>query len=247
MKFTNQGFIEIGYQLKNSVLEIYVKDTGIGIKSECQKIIFERFSQEEKSLSRNVGGLGLGLSIAKENAELLGGKITLQSKKGKGSIFFITIPYRPVYPKAENNNANSDKAKTRKNQDKHIVLIVEDEEINYLYLETLIDNVLELNCSILHAKNGYDAVQICKENKEIDFVLMDMKMPVMNGLEATKIIKEFRPNLPIVAQTAYSTSEEKGKAILAGCDDFISKPIKVEALNKTMSKYLIIKESQVLT
>ena len=101
LKFTNNGFVEFGYTIvetfhETSQLQIYVKDTGIGIKTESQKIIFERFSQEEKSLERKVGGLGLGLSIAKENAELLGGKITLKSEKGKGTTFFVTIPYKPI-------------------------------------------------------------------------------------------------------------------------------------------------------
>ncbi len=218
LKFTNTGFIEFGYQLKNSELEIYVKDTGIGIKPEKQDIIFERFSQEEKSLSRNVGGLGLGLSIAKENAELLGGKITLKSEKGKGSTFYVTIPYKPVNHKHGNDNSNTDKTETAKRQNKYTILIVEDEEVNYLYIDTLLED-FELNLRTLHAKHGKEAVEMCKKNSEIDFVLMDMKMPIMTGFEATKLIKEFRPDLPIVAQTAYSTREEKGQAISAGCDD----------------------------
>ena len=240
LKFTNTGFIEFGYQLKNMELEIYVKDTGIGIKQESQKIIFERFSQEEKSLERNVGGLGLGLSIAKENAELLGGKITVQSEKGKGTTFFVTIPYKPVKSNTENNKADNDSEKTTKKQDKYTILIVEDEEVNYLYIDTLLED-FELNLITLHAKHGKEAVEMCKENTEIDFVLMDMKMPIMTGFEATKLIKEFRQNLPIVAQTAYSTRDEKEQAFSAGCDDFISKPISEETLNGIINKYLIIK------
>ena len=236
LKFTNTGFIEFGYQLKNEELEIYVKDTGIGIKPDKQEIIFERFSQEEKELSKNVGGLGLGLSIAKENAELLGGKITLKSEKGKGSTFFVTIPYKPSKSKT-----NIEKDKIIEKQDKYTILIVEDEEINYLYIETLLEDKIEINCNILHAKNGKEAVEICNENQELDFILMDLKMPIMNGFEATKIIKEFKPDLPIVAQTAYTTKEDKVKALSAGCDDFISKPIDEETLNEIINKYLITK------
>jgi len=239
LKFTNTGFIEFGYKIKNNKIEIYVKDTGIGIKPEKQDIIFERFSQEEKSLSRNVGGLGLGLSIAKENAELLGGKITLKSEKGKGSTFFVTIPYKPVKHKHENDNSNTDKTETAKKQDKYSILIVEDEEVNYLYLDTLLEN-FELNLKTLHAKHGKEAVEMCKEKTEIDFVLMDMKMPIMNGFEATKLIKKCLPNLPIVAQTAYSTRDEKEQAFSAGCDDFISKPISEKTLNGIINKYLIV-------
>ncbi|MEA3452606.1 MAG: PocR ligand-binding domain-containing protein [Bacteroidota bacterium] len=237
LKFTNKGFIEFGYKIINNEIEIYVKDTGIGIKPESQKIIFERFSQEEKSLSRKVGGLGLGLSIAKENAELLGGKITLKSEKGKGATFFVTIPYKPVNKETLKSNSENDKGKTTKKQDKYTILIVEDEEVNYLYIDTLLEDI-ELNLTTLHAKHGKEAVEICKENSEIDFVFMDLKMPIMSGFKATKLIKEFRPDLPIVAQTAYSTRDEKEQAFSAGCDDFISKPISEETLNEIINKYL---------
>jgi len=104
---------------------------------------------------------------------------------------------------------------------KFTILIVEDEEVNYLYIETLLEDEIEINCEILHAKHGQEAVEICKENSEIAFILMDLKMPIMNGFEATKLIKEFKPDLPIVAQTAYTTKEDKEKAFTAGCDDFI--------------------------
>ena len=253
LKFTNEGFIEFGYTLVETrrgvsqsddtelsdkkYIEIYVKDTGIGIKPESQKIIFDRFSQEEKELSKVVGGLGLGLSIAKENAELLGGTISLESEKGKGSSFFVTIPYKPV-SKSIDTMTQSHRINKNGEQKKYTVLIVEDEEINYLYLDTLLED-LELNLKKIHAKNGKEAIEICKENLEIDLILMDLKMPIMNGFEATKLIKEFRPNLPIVAQTAYSTSSDRNKAILAGCNDFISKPISEETLTGIINKYLM--------
>lgn len=240
LKFTSEGFVEFGYHLisESSEVELYVKDTGRGIKQEKQKAIFERFSQEERSLERNVGGLGLGLSIAKENAELLGGKITLKSEKEKGATFFVTIPYQPVKSKAEDNKTKNGIVNEKTEEDEYTILIVEDEEVNYLYLDTLLENA-KLNLKTLHAKHGQEAVEICKENAEIDFVLMDMKMPVMNGFEATKLIKKIRPDLPIVAQTAYSTTEEKAQALTAGCDDFISKPISEETLNELINKCLI--------
>ncbi|MEA3451070.1 MAG: response regulator, partial [Bacteroidota bacterium] len=227
LKFTNEGFIEFGYtivvnEIHEFHLQLYVKDTGIGIKHKNQKAIFERFSQEEKELSKNVGGLGLGLSIAKENAELLGGNITLKSEAEKGATFFVTIPYKPV-----NNKMNEDKTdkntenteNTIEKQSKYTILIVEDEEINLLFINTLLDDI-ELNLVTLHAKHGKEAVEMCEKNAEIDIVLMDMKMPVMNGFDATKLIKKFRPKLPIIAQTAYSTNEEKKLTLSAGCDDF---------------------------
>lgn len=237
LKFTSAGFVEIGYQLKNGIIEMYVKDTGIGIHPEKQEIIFERFSQEEKELSKVYGGLGLGLSIAKENVELLGGKITLKSEKGKGSTFYVTIPYIPAYPDEVTGKLDDDKKQTLTGDQLYTILIAEDEEVNYLYLEALF-RIINLNTRLVHAKNGQEAVEICKNNEQINIVLMDIKMPVMNGYEATKQIKEFRPDLPIVAQTAYSTTEDKDKAKSAGCDDFISKPIRKETLNQIIARYL---------
>ncbi|PHQ57259.1 MAG: hypothetical protein COC16_01545 [Lutibacter sp.] len=120
------------------------------------------------------------------------------------------------------------------------MLIAEDEEVNYIYLETLIKELFELNCEIIHAKNGKEAVEVCKENSAINLVLMDLKMPVMNGYEATRRIKELRPNLPIIAQTSYSRNEEKEKAIFEGCDGFISKPISLETLKMALDKLLVL-------
>ncbi len=241
LKFTNEGFIEFGYTVVNNEIEIYVKDTGIGIKTDKQEIIFERFSQENENTATNYGGLGLGLSITKENTGLLGGKIWVKSEKGKGSTFFVTIPYKPAYSNTE-ITSQSTIVNQKSSVEKYTILIVEDEEFSYLYLETLFEK-LDLNSTILLVKNGKEAVEMCKTNSKIDFVLMDLKMPIMNGYVTTKQIKEFRPELPIVAQTAYSTTADKNKAISAGCDDFISKPISKEALISMIDKYLITKQT----
>jgi len=243
VKYTFKGKIEFGYHVNDDKIKIYVKDTGIGIKPENFDMIFKRFSQEEKGLSRKVGGLGLGLSIAQKNAELIGSKIFVQSKKGKGSLFYFFISYKKV----DNNTEFNLKLDTKK-QDKQpviknkTILIAEDENVNFLLLDILLEN-FGLSFHIIRAKNGEEAVEICKNNADIDFVLMDVKMPIMNGLEATKLIKKFRPQLPIVAQTAYSTNEERKHALLAGCDDFISKPINEDSLNKLINKYLIMKKA----
>ncbi|MBN1251479.1 MAG: PAS domain S-box protein, partial [Bacteroidales bacterium] len=233
IKFTENGFIEIGYDLIDDVIQIYVKDTGVGINKDKFDLIFERFSQENIELSSKVGGLGLGLSIAKENAELLGGKISLISKKGEGTTFFISIPYKPANITDLNINI-SDNLEFNK---QYIVLIVEDEEVNCLYIETLLENI-NPNIKTIHAINGEEAVEICKINNEIDIVLMDIKMPKMNGYQATKLIKEFKPDLPIIAQTAYSTSEDKAHAFSVGFDEFITKPISEESLKKILDLFL---------
>lgn len=234
LKFTKDGFIEFGYYLKNEMTQnqliIYVKDTGIGIEKEKQEIIFERFSQGEKELSKKVGGIGLGLSIAKENVELLGGSISLESTLGKGTTFFIDIPFKQVNISVEDSIIEA----------KPTILIAEDEEINYLFLETILQDILKIGCNLLHAKNGLEAIDLYKENPSIDLVLMDLKMPILNGFEATKQLKKLNPNLAIIAQTAYSTTLDKDKALLIGCDGFISKPINVKDLGILIGKHIKI-------
>ncbi|MDB9873793.1 response regulator [Flavobacteriaceae bacterium] len=241
LKFTKEGFIEFGYKQIDSNLEIYVKDTGIGIKNNHQKSIFRRFSKEEKKSSKNIGGLGLGLWIARENTNLLGGEITLKSKKNIGSTFFVTLPYAPALSSLDNNSSTPNlKEEEEEEEEKEVhkcnILIAEDEEINFLFLEILLKNEVDLHCSIIHAKNGAEAVAICRKNTEIDFVLMDLKMPIMDGFEAIKLIKEFRPELPIVAQTAFSSAEDKERVFAAGFNDFLSKPISQEALSEVINK-----------
>ena len=224
IKFTPNGFIEFGYKLNDNNLIIHIADTGIGIDKRKQNKVFERFSQEENTLSKKYGGLGLGLSIAKENAKLLGGNITFESEKGEGTTFFITIPYSPVLKEEKNENVESKILK------EYNVLVVEDEEVNFLFIETLL-RAFDFKLNITHAKNGIEAINLC--NDDTDLVLMDIKIPLLNGYEATKKIKEIRPDLPIIAQTAYSTQNDKDAAIGAGCDDYISKPInRVELSNK---------------
>jgi len=239
-KFTHIGSIDFGYNLNGNFLDIFVKDTGVGINTEKQKTIFDRFSQVEKELSQKFGGLGLGLSIAKENALLLGGKITVTSEKGVGSTFTLSIPYKPSIINLTNQKEIMNMQKTPK---KKLILIVEDEEVNYLFIEILLTDVLNIDCDLLHAKNGKEAVEICRDNAAVDLVLMDIKMPVMNGYDATILIKEFNPNLVIVAQTAYTTIEDKAKAFAVGCNDFISKPVTKTVLSPILTKYLNIEIS----
>ena len=237
LKFTDEGFIEFGYFLEKSNLILYVKDTGIGISPKNHEIVFERFSQENKEISRKHGGLGLGLSICKENAKLLGGVITLESEKGKGSTFYVSIPYKPVH--SENDISLKSIDIITKAHDKYTILVAEDEEVNYLYIEVLFEDEIEGDYKLIHAKNGKEAVEICMTYNNIDLVLMDIKMPIMNGHEATEKIKKKFPNLPIIAQTAYSTDSDKQLALKHGCDDFISKPIDKDKLIGMINKHLI--------
>ncbi len=235
-KFTRSGKIEFGYKIEPPNIVFYVKDTGVGILADKQARIFERFSQENSKTAQTFGGLGLGLSIAKENAELLGGKLTVESEKNKGSAFFVEVPYNT--PKAGNNNKTADNDPEKKASDVIHILIAEDEEVNYLYLEAILEHLDDYKVKLQHAANGEEAVNKCLNDDELDVVLMDIKMPVMNGYIATEKIKAVKPELPIIAQTAYSTTSEKDMALKCGCNDFISKPIKKEELLLLINKYL---------
>ncbi len=218
IKFTNEGYVEFGYKLKDAHLEFYVKDSGIGIPIEFHDLIFERFRQVDDKLSRDYGGTGLGLSICKSIIEMMGGEIWIESEPNKGSTFFFTLPYEQKYPAIENEILESNYIDLK---DKTI-LIAEDDYYNYLLLQKLLEST---NANLLRANNGREAIDIFSQNN-VDFVLMDIKMPVMNGYEAVKIIRENNTRIPIVAQTAYAMTEERQLAIEAGCDYYITKPIK---------------------
>ncbi len=229
-KFTHGGYVELGYIIDNKLVDFYVRDTGIGIREDKLNVIFERFAQEEEELSRTYGGLGLGLSIAAENAQLMGGKITVHSEKGSGSTFFVELPYRPT-------SENREKIEKNSNTATHFVLIAEDEEINYLYLETVLLTNYH-NIRVIHVHNGKEALRYIAGENPADLILMDIKMPEMNGYEATKEIKKLRPNCVIVMQTGYSTGDDRLKAHLCGADDFLSKPISSESLTGIIDKYI---------
>jgi len=228
LKFTHTGYIEFGYKYKNNELQFHVKDTGIGIKSEMHNSIFDRFRQADTSIQANYGGAGLGLAISKAFVELLGGKIWVESDLNKGSTFYFIIPYDPVHQK--------DKMilPTIQNEGFKTVLVAEDEEYNYLYIEEILS---AKGLKILHARNGKETVEMCRANSSIDLILMDIKMPVMNGHQAATEIKEFRPNLPIIAQSAYALEHEIKK--YSGIfDDYLTKPINKEKLNLLLKKYI---------
>lgn len=229
IKFTHEGYVEFGYNLKNNELEFYVKDTGIGIKPELQEKIFERFIQVEMGLTRRYGGNGLGLAISKGFVELLGGKFWLHSEIEKGSTFYFSIPYKHVH-EIEKINITS-----KQNADKTTVLIAEDEEYNFLYIEEMLINK---DFRLIHAKDGQEAVDICKTNSEINLILMDIKMPVMDGHEAAKQIKEFRPELIIIAQSAYTLEEFIEKYHDNPFDDYISKPLNEDEFIQKIMKYI---------
>jgi len=241
LKFTHEGFIEFGYNLKSNELEFYVKDSGIGIKPELQEKIFERFRQADLSINKKYGGTGLGLSISKGFAELLGGKIWVNSEIDKGSTFYFTIPYKPVNEAVTKIDNNQETQKQTNN--KPIILVAEDEEFNFLYIEELL---IEFDYQLIHAKDGQETVDIFKTNLNISLILMDIKMPIMDGHTAAKIIKEQKPNLPIVAQSAYALEHEIERFV-GIFDDYLTKPINETDLKQKILKYVNNQENKLLS
>ncbi len=237
LKFTHEGFVEYGYtkEKEKPVIKFFVKDSGIGISKEKQELIFDIFRQGDDSHTRKYEGIGIGLSVAKRLTELLGGSIWLESDEGKGSRFYFSIPYNNKIVK-ESDGAIIETKKISDFSGK-TTLIVEDDESNYLYLEALLKI---LNIEILWAVTGAEAIRFCSDNPDIDLVFMDIKMPDMNGYDATRQIKKFRPDLPIIAQTAYALVGDDKKAEDAGCNDYITKPFKKQDLFNLINKHLVM-------
>jgi PAS domain S-box-containing protein len=253
IKFTATGSIEIGYVKKKNYLEFFVKDTGTGVPEEQKEIIFERFRQGSESLIRNYEGAGLGLSISKGYVDFLGGKIWVENNKenpltGKlnsenGSTFYFTIPYESVNEEKTTLKkipAYNVKERTLKNLK---ILIVEDDRISE-FLISIISKKISNN--ILKVANGIDAIQVFQDNPDIDLVLMDIKMPGMDGYEATRQIRKFNKNVIIIAQTAYALEGDGEKAAEAGCNDYISKPINLIKLKEMIVKHLKISKTALI-
>lgn len=233
VKFTETGEIEYGYEKKKDHIELFVRDTGIGVSTENYSLIFKRFHQVDSSCTRKYGGNGLGLSISKALVEKMGGTISVKSKEGQGTVFIINLPVEIVV----NNIIKTIKNKTEvtlAGKFEREILIVEDEINNFLFIEELF---LKEKLKILHAWNGKEAVDMVNNNSAIKMILMDIKMPVMDGFEAMQLIKSKNPDIPVVAVTAYAMMEDKEKALLAGFDNYISKPINKDVLMKILSEY----------
>lgn len=232
IKFTSKGYIEFGWEISHDFIMFYVKDTGPGIPKNKIEKIFDRFVQGDHIHSTAQEGLGLGLSIASAYTELLGGKMWVQSQPELGSTFFFSIPYKQYCD--PNSTINKTEASPLQTQNENITLLIaEDDHTNYLLLQEILK---DSSFKLIRAKNGEEAVDLCRTQKNIDIILMDIKMPILNGLDATKKIRHFNKSIPIIAQTAYAFSTDKEMALNAGCNDYISKPIIREELIKIISK-----------
>ncbi len=233
IKFTKSGEISFGYKLISETyndgtpkLLFYVKDMGIGISKEDQKLVFERFHQVDGESKKM--GTGLGLTIVKALTKKLGGDIWVESILGKGSTFYFTLPY--LQKKQEKEELIRKVDKKLPSFENKVILIAEDIASNYQYLEALLRKT---KAELIWVKNGKDAVKEVLSERKIDLILMDLRMPIMNGYNATKQIKLVNPKLPVLAVTAYAIDGDMEKAFDFGCDDYITKPImKAELFQK---------------
>jgi CheY-like chemotaxis protein len=229
IKFTHSGSISFGYNIIKTGVEFFVRDTGIGIPVDEQSKIFERFYQVPQKLPGPTRGTGLGLSIAIGLAEIMNGTLRVESLPGKGSVFYMTVPCEETtrsQPADEPGKPFSGGSLT--------LLVAEDEDFNFELLEVMLGKRVK---KILRAVNGKEVISLLLMKKP-DLVLMDLKMPVMDGYEATRRAKALYPDLQIIALTAYTQPEEERRALEAGCSAFISKPVRSQELMETIRRCL---------
>jgi PAS domain S-box-containing protein len=230
-KFTEKGFVEFGYNIipgsseRIKEIEFFVKDSGIGVPLEKQELIFERFRQVSESSTRNYEGAGLGLTISRAYIEKIGGKIWVENNIESGSTFCFTIPY--IKGCISENVREAEKRKPK-------ILIAEDEETSDLLITIA---VKKISGEVLHTRTGSSAVEVCREHPDIDIVLMDIKMPEMDGYEATRRIRQFNQKVLIIAQTAYGLEGDREKAIRAGCNYYFSKPLNLGKLTNLIKRH----------
>ncbi len=227
IKYSQEGTVKFGYIKKGRMLEFYVKDTGIGIPENKIQDVFNRFVQADIGINRRYEGAGLGLSISKAYVEMLGGKIWARSEVGKGSEFYFTIPYVSIREEAGIVAYKTSIRQTAEKPQKLKILIAEDDLANVMLLTAILEDYIG---ELFHVATGIEAVETCMRNPDIDLILMDIKMSKMDGYEAVRQIRKFNNEVFIIAQTAYALAGEREKAIDAGCNDYISKPIHSNAL-----------------
>lgn len=234
IKFTKRGQIEIGYELEDQkTIRFFVRDTGIGIKKEDIKYIFKRFGQAMSTNKAIFGGAGLGLSISQGLVRLFGGKFWVESEYGKGTVFYFTYPLKKPMKK-ESTNMKTTLTIDNPDWKNNTMLVVDDNPATIQYFKAVLKPT---KAKLLIAINGENAIDIVK-NHRLDIVLMDIMLPGISGLQATSVIKKLKPDLPIIAQTAYALSGDREKALKGGCNDYISKPINRDELIKVINKYI---------
>jgi len=217
------------------MLDFYIKDTGIGIPQDRQQAVFDRFVQADIEDKKAFQGSGLGLAISKAYVELLGGSMWLESEEGNGSTFYFTLPYINVASEDTGIKGTEDKHESMTEIAKLKILVVEDDLLSKKLLE---ETLGKISSSLLFASNGLEAIEACMGNPDIDLILMDLKLPEMNGYEATKRIRAFNKNILIIAQSAFALTGDRDKALEAGCNEYIPKPIDTNELFALLRKHI---------
>ena len=239
LKFTHEGYIEMGYRLAEDKVVFSIRDTGIGIAKEKQKIIFDRFRQVDESINSEFGGTGLGLSISHNLVTMLGGELWMESDEGRGSNFSFSIQLH------ENRKGEMGKGEPDIEEKKEAsvidlkgkkIIIAEDDSANYLFLESFLKRT---RSDIYWARDGDQLLELLQSENEPDLILMDIRMPNKNGIEATRIIRKTHKDIPVIALTAYAFADDREKSIEAGCNDYLAKPVKIDQLSEILRKYLI--------
>lgn len=236
LKFIEDGYIEFGYSsISPGSIQFFVKDTGVGIGADKKEVIFDRYGQDKSTYSKNKDGTGLGLAISKSFVELLGGNIWVDSELNEGSTFYFTIPIgsssasetnkylRQILPGAKAIDWSA-----------YTILIVDDVKQNYVYINGLLRHS---GINVIWVQNGVEAVDFCSKNSNVDLILMDIRMPLMDGLEASEIIKRENPKIHIIAQTAFSSSAYKKQCLNDLCEGYLTKPINYKSLLTMLSKF----------
>ena len=235
IKYTDKGKIEIKCQDDGKILTFNVKDTGIGIPPERLDAIFNRFEQADISNARAFDGSGLGLTIAKAYVEMLEGKIWVESELDRGTDFYFTLPSKRNRKSEQNSTQKNEKPDEEKTGNKLKIIIAEDDEPSFMYLSAILRK--RINCEILHAKSGTETMELLRKNDNVDIIFMDIKMPEIDGYETTKLIRDTNREVVIIAQTAYAFGYDRERALEAGCDDYISKPIRVDELMRLLRRF----------
>jgi len=239
IKYTDTGTIKVGCTIVethcHASLQLYVKDTGIGIPKDRQEAVFNRFEQADIADTRAFQGSGLGLAISKSYVEMLGGSIWVESVEGSGSTFYFTLPAKSDSAETQiaDKKISSQNEKTKPKVKGLKILIVEDDETSSQLISI---HVRKFGNEIINVLNGREAVKTCRDNPDIDLILMDIQMPEMNGYEATRQIRQFNTKVIIIALTAFALTGDKEKAMEAGCSDYISKPVKIAELQELIQK-----------
>lgn len=233
VKFTEKGSINFGFQINTGKFEFFVRDTGVGINADSFRTIFDRFSKNNIDPYKVSEGSGLGLSIAEGMAQAIGGSIRLESELGKGSCFYLSVPVTRNVIEAGSSDVGKD---PRKNAPTSHIIIAEDDETNFYYLNAVL--IRETGAKILHASNGIEAIDLFKANPDVKLILMDIKMPLMDGFEATRQIKLIDKDVHIIAITAYAMSGDEDRIMDAGFNGYLSKPLTKKNLLETISPFI---------